>query len=551
MKQEVIQPQLDFTWSTHSGPQETFLSLPDSIFEALYGGAAGGGKSEALIMLPIARGFYEFPTFHGIILRRTFKQLEAEIILRANIYYTLFSGKYNETKKRWTFPSGAVIDFGHAEHEKDITSYDTAEYQYIAFDELTHFTEFQYTYMISRCRSKDYRIPAIMRSASNPGNIGHGWVRKRFVESCREGGKVLVETIKGHQYKRIFIPAKVKDNPTILKNSPEYIYNLELLPEAEKAAKLYGDWWTFSGQVFDEFRTAPFTDEPNNALHVIEPFDIPSWVPRVLAIDWGFSAYLWCGWAAIFPNKRVIIYREYMKKHEKISEWAPNVVRLSQGEVIDGVVLDPSAWQRRGDEKTISEQITEHFQGYLPQPERADNDRVGGKMLFHEYLRWKPKPAKSIMIGTFDQDVYNHLFRNQGEKLSNTYRDSFVEEVEDLSQLPKLQIFNTCPGIIKAIPLCIYDDNNVEDVAEFDGDDPYDGGRYLLKKVDRFISTGASRLNTVMKNAQIYQDFSQDKDYYRLERRLQTAEYGNNIINPVKESFGVKPRSRRHHARIY
>src|SRR5690349_807437 len=188
MQKQEIQPQeLDFTWKANPGPQSTFLSLPDSIFECLYGGAAGPGKSEALIMYPVANKLIDHPTFHGLILRRTFKQLEGSLIIRSQQYYKLFGGVYNESNKRWTFPSGAIIDFGHAEHEKDITQYDTAEYQYIAFDELTHFTQYQYLYMITRCRSRKKEIPSIMRSASNPGNIGHGWVRRRFIEPARDG----------------------------------------------------------------------------------------------------------------------------------------------------------------------------------------------------------------------------------------------------------------------------------------------------------------------------------------------------------------------------
>lgn len=506
-------------------------------------------NSEALLMLPIARKFYQISTFHGIILRRTFRQLEGSLILRAHQYYPLFGGKYNEQKKRYTFPSGAIMDFGHAEHEKDITGYDTAEYHYVAMDELTHFTEYQYKYMFSRCRTSDPRLPSIMRTASNPGNIGHGWVRKRFIEPCREGGKLLVDKNTGQ--KRIFIPGFVSDNPTLLKADPDYIRRLELLPEAEKRAKLYGDWWTFTGQVFEEFRSEKFNDEPQNAIHVIPSFNIPHWVPRILAIDWGFSAFLWCGWAAIFPNGKVIIYREYMQKREKISTWAPNVVRLSQNEKIDCAVLDPSAWQQRGDEKTIAAQITDYFSGFLPDPERADNDRVGGKMLFHEYLRWTPRPPKTLVIGTYDQDVYNWIIRNRGLKAAQDYQSAFKEDVEDTSILPKLQIFNNCTGIINAIPLCVYDENNPEDVAEFDGDDPYDGGRYLLKKAEQFILAGKNRESSEMRNAEIYSDFEKDGDYFRLTRRLEAAENGGTIFSKPKSSFGIRPKVRRIGARVY
>jgi hypothetical protein len=117
----------------------------------------------------------------------------------------------------------------------------------------------------------------------------------------------------------MFIPAKLTDNPHLMKADPDYITRLAILPFAERKAKLDGDWWTFSGQVFDEWRDKQMPDEPENALHVINPFSVPSWWPKVLAVDWGYEAMLWCGWFAIAPNKRIYLYQEYTSKREKIA----------------------------------------------------------------------------------------------------------------------------------------------------------------------------------------------------------------------------------------
>ena len=476
-------PQVEFTWAANPGKQEMFMGMPDSIFEVFYGGSAGPGKSEALLMLPITRRFYEISTFHGLILRRTFRQLEGSLILRAHDYYPLFGGKYNEQKKRYTFPTGAIVDFGHAEHEHDITSYDTAEYQYIAFDELTHFTEYQYRYMFSRCRTRDSRLPAIMRSASNPGNIGHGWVRKRFVEPAREGMKILLD--EATNTKKMFIPAFISDNPILLKTDPDYVKRLELLPIAEKNAKLYGDWWTFSGQVFSEFRSEKFPDEPENALHIIKPFDIPSWWPQILSIDWGYSAMLCAGRYALQPNSpRVFKFQEYTSKKENISTWSNNLKRICESRMPDFVVIDKSANQHRGEPLTIAEQFRDIFG---MNPILSDSDRVSGKMLLHEYLRWTPKPFGSTQKDEkLDSIIAEYIYRTRGLSAQRDYLNSFRgEESEDLKNLPKLLIFETCPETIKAIPLCVYDKKKVEDVAEFYGDDPYDETRYALKQIKR------------------------------------------------------------------
>src|SRR5580700_2938352 len=122
---------MPITWKP-TARQEVFLSLPDTIFEALYGGQAGGGKSEVLLMLPLVRGFYKEPKFKGLILRRTSPELERELIIRSQVdgFYKACGGEYNGQHKRWTFPSGAVIQFGHFEYEKDAKIYDSAQYNY-------------------------------------------------------------------------------------------------------------------------------------------------------------------------------------------------------------------------------------------------------------------------------------------------------------------------------------------------------------------------------------------------------------------------------------
>ena len=131
-----------------------------------------GGKSDALVMLPIVRSFFQHPRFKGIIFRRTYPELEREIIKRSEFWYTPIGAKYNQEKHEWRFHSGAVLRFGHCEYEQDVRKYDTDEYNYMAFDELTSFTEFQYIYLVmSRCRSSIMALPAIARSGTNPGDV--------------------------------------------------------------------------------------------------------------------------------------------------------------------------------------------------------------------------------------------------------------------------------------------------------------------------------------------------------------------------------------------
>jgi len=530
-------------WKPHRR-QEEFLQIPHSIFEAFFGGAAGPGKTEALMMLPIAYGFYKHPNFKGILLRRTHTDLEKEIILRSQEYYPLTGGKYNEQKKRWRWPSGAVMQFGYAQYEKDIRNYDSAEYNYIAFDELTHFTEFQYMYLaFSRGRSSDPDLPSIVRSASNPGNIGHGWVRKRFIEPAKEGRKILEEEvtdITGRKTinKRIFIPASATDNPTLLKNDPGYLARMEMLPEAERRSKIYGDWWLFSGQVFDEFRTEHIPNEPDNAIHIIDlkPQDIPVWYPRVFHLDWGTSAAAAGYWGAITPDARCIVYREYNEKGKKVADWANDFVELSHGENIQQVGLCHSAFQDHGHEYTLAQQFAQHS-GHVPGS--SGRDRIGGKLLLHEFLRWKPLTRSPLSKDQFDIAIADRLFRIYGKERYDHYCKMFLPP-EPEKNLPRLLICkDVAPKLVNTIPLCVYDDTNPEDVAEFSGDDPYDSIRGLIRMVDRYASESSVKAAELARTATILTDLDRTKDQTTFYRRMEVLEQSQNA------GFGV----RRHSAR--
>jgi|SRR5579864_215405 len=528
-------------WKPHP-KQELFSSLPDSIFEAMYGGAAGGGKSDELVMLPVVRGFHKEPYFKGIIFRRTYPELESEIILRSKDWYPHFGGTYNEERRRWNFSSGAIIQFGHCEHENDIRKYDTSEYQYGAFDELTSFTEFQYTYFVhSRMRSKvSSNIPVIVRSGTNPGNIGHKWVRSRFV-SPAPWGTIIRDKIT--TLKRIFIQCLATDNPYIDKN---YINRLMGLPEAERRAKLDGDWYTFEGQVFSDFRENHIPGEPENAIHVIEPFDIPQWWLRILAIDWGTRAFTVALWGALSPEDRLYIYQEYAQKGRRVVEWASEIGALSQGESYRKVSLCRSAWQDRGEDELV---IAEKFKKYSGiEASQAQNDRIQGKITLEEFIRWAPKPKSIIPKSEYDPEEAARIMRQQGFEVYKAYLKSFEPE-EPEANLPKLQILRgRAPVLVETIPLCIYGPNNSrtnklsEDVQEFDGDDPYDCVRYLVMDADDLLGelrSGNDRRSKIAEAVRAVETNGDQTTYYRQMERLESEQR--------KTSFAVK---RFHRGRI-
>lgn len=506
--------------------QEDFLRLPDDVFEALFGGAAYGGKSFILTLLPLIRGFYKQRGFKGIIFRRNYNDLEKEVIRLSHEYYPATGGIYNETKHSWRWPEyGSYMDFGHINHMSDLKrQYDTAQYNYGAFDELTHFDEAMYIYIAgSRIRpGSDFRI-SIVRNGTNPGGVGQKFVFDRFVKPCETGYKILRDKKTG--LLRTFIPSFLQDNPYGLLYDPLYAQKLEMLPENEKRAKKYGDWHAFEGSYFTEFRPIRFPHEPEIALHVIEPFGIPEWWPRILSIDWGKRAMCHAMWGAISPNGRLYVYRERHWIGKDVPFWASEIKEISHNENIIQTVLCGSAWQDRGTE-TISDQFQKYSGLVATSTENTPNTRVPGWQVVHDMLRWEPVVTLKAQGEFYNFDTAMHIFRNFGEEALIKYKMQFMDETEE-KNLPKIQFFSTCPLVTETIPLAVHDDEkNVEDVKEFDGDDPLDNLRYLSKAAMRYL-TGTDEeivriraVNNAMNHLATTQDVT---SFYRKMEHIEAA----------------------------
>jgi predicted phage terminase large subunit-like protein len=206
--------------------QAQFLLLDNK--EALYGGAAGGGKSDALLMAALQ--YVTIPGYSAILFRRTFRDLSlpGALLDRSKEWLAGTDASFRGQENCWVFPSGAKLAFGYLDTETDKYRYQSAEFQYIGFDELTQFTEDQYRYLFSRLRRLEKsHVPLRMRAASNPGGIGHDWVKQRFM-------------VEGLTYNRIFIPAKLVDNSFIDQSS--YIESLNNLDPITRRQYLEGDW---------------------------------------------------------------------------------------------------------------------------------------------------------------------------------------------------------------------------------------------------------------------------------------------------------------------
>lgn len=531
--------------------QEDFLKIPDSVYEALYGGAAYGGKSFLLTLLPLIRGFYKYRGFKGLLLRREMPDLEKEVIRLSKEYFPLTGAKYNENKHSWEWKEyGSYFDFSHIQHLKDVKAYDTAQYNYAAFDELTHFEEPMYLYFVgSRVRPSSSFNIAIVRNGTNPGGVGQTFVYNRFVKPCEAGYKLIKDKITG--LRRTYIPCLPQDNPYGMQYDPDYLNKLEILPEAEKKAKKYGDWHAFEGSVFTSFRPIKFPNEPDNALHVVNWFEIPDWWPRILSVDWGKRALCHAMWGAISPDGRLYIYRERVWTGVDIYIWATEVGQVSEFENIVLFILCGSAWQEHGSE-TIRQQVARHSGMNPVNSKNSPGTRVSTLQTVQEFLRWEQKPERKI------DEIYDHgrareILEQFGETGLKKYMDYF-KPYEPEHNLPKLQILsvNGRPGdpvaqvLVETIPICVYDPDKKEDIMEFDGDDPIDNLRYICKFAVKYLNGEMQEeVERRKKIAEIIDEYKavaiSGESTTKLYRRMEHLE------SAQKENYGVRRiRSRRH-----
>jgi len=414
----------------NDGPQTDFLAASET--DVLYGGAAGGGKSYAMLVDPLR--YAHRGAHRALILRRSMPELRELIDKSRELYPKAFPGcKYKEVEKLWNFPSGAKIEFGFLERDADVYRYQGQAYSWIGFDEITHqATEFSWNYLASRLRTTDPEIVPYMRCTANPGGVGAHWVKKRYITPSPPN-----ESFKGEDgLSRKFIPARLDDNP-YLAHDGRYEQMLKALPPTQRRQLLEGDWEVAEGAAFTEF---------DRNIHIIDPFEIPINWDRIKGIDYGYASESACVWGAIDrDDNTLIIYRELYRKGLLATDLA---FMLTEMELNDPMsvsgVLDTACWNRTGQTgPTVGETLTKA--GHKLR--RADKNRVAGKIQIHEYLK--------------------------------------VQQ----SGRPKLQIFNTCPNLIRELQSIPLDKNNPEDVDTHAPDHAYDALRYLIMSRPRIDDT--------------------------------------------------------------
>lgn len=419
--------------------------------EVLFGGAAGGGKSKAIVMDAFFRCL-DHPGTHAYVFRRTYGELEDTIIREARDSYPDGLGRYNAARHEIAFPNGSVIHFRHCAHRDDMYAYKGAEIQWLYFDELTSFEMEIYDFLKTRLRAKkSLGVRPCVRSSSNPGDIGHGWVKKRFVDAAPYmqvfEERITLKNGRSKAYRLQYIPSLVTENPYI---GEDYLFQLESKPAALRNALLHGDWNAFEGQVFTEWCDRPDHYRDQLWTHVVEPFEVPLHWPRYMSFDHGYAKPFSVGWWAVGPDGCAYRYREWYG----CEPGRPNVgLKLTPRQIAEGIleretserennlridrIADPAIFDRsRGDSVAQLMEPSGGKPGVFFRP--GDHTRLAGKMELHERLR-------------FDED---------GK--------------------PMLRVFSTCRDFIRTLPALPYSQRTVEDIDTDSEDHIYDETRYFL-----------------------------------------------------------------------
>jgi len=400
--------------------------------EILFGGAAGPGKSKALRM-ECLRWALRVPNIQIYLFRRTFPELERNHIIPSLMEFPRNLCKWNDQKKRWACPHGAILHMCHCQYEKDVFDYQGAEINLLAIDELTSFTEFIYDYLRGRVRCTldippnwRHKIPGII-CASNPGGIGHRFVKKRWVDYAEPLEIVEAPAKEGGMFRQ-YIPAVLEDNPSLMEMDPGYVARLDGLPEPYRTAYKEGRWDIFIGQMFG-------FDEK---YHVINPMPVPDNVPLYMTFDWGFGKPYSTGWWWVDGEGRLYQFTELygmmpgqidvglrqtdeeiaeeIIKHEKSQGiWGRRIVRL----------CDPTCFNKKPD-----------YRGGGQGPSTAEVFARAGLVLT------PGDPSRILKIRQFHQRL--RIFKD--------------------GRMPMMVVYRGCEAFIRTIPLLQPDSNNVEDV---------------------------------------------------------------------------------------
>lgn len=413
--------------------QKAFLKAIETTPITFYGGAKGGGKSKGLQLIMLLRRF-RYAGSTGAIFRRTYPELEGNHIRPLFQAFPQLREYWNEAKKLLSLPNGSTLQFCHCNNEADVDLYQGREFHDLAVDEAGQWTEPMFRKLLGSNRSSKPGIKARAILTGNPGGIGHGWLKRLFVE------KRFNERERPNDY--TFIQALVDDNTALIENDPDYVHRLESEPnEALRKAYRYGDWDIFAGQFFQEI---------SKEIHFAKAFEIPHHWNRFGAYDYGYNHPAAFGWFANDEDGNTYLYRELVRAQVRVDQFAQHINRYPDTARLYPIVAGHDCWTQKSTLRDDAQPptVAEEFLTHGIQLSRAVIDRIQGAAHLRSYLAHQGKPSGKS----------------------------------------RFYIFDTCPVAFDTLSRMIHDPDRVEDVLKVDategdplsGDDAYDMIRYGL-----------------------------------------------------------------------
>lgn len=446
-------------WAPQGKPQRLFVTCPH--LEAVYGGARGGGKTDASLGDFSLHAFRYRQDAKGLFVRRNGASL-LPTIERARQIYTPMGAAWQEAKHRFVFPGGGTLIFRHLENLADADLYQGHDYSRVYVEELTQFPTSAPVDKLKATLRSAAGVPCGFRATCNPGGPGHNWVKARYIDNGPY--RVVVDefvnpfTGQKEETTRVFIPARLTDNPRLLGADPGYVGRLMLAGSKELVkAWLEGDWNIIEGAFFDGWATAR---------NVIEPFTIPPLWTRMRSFDWGYAKPFSVGWWAVvsddyqagrvrLPRGALVRYREWYGCTGNPDEGlrldaeavARGIVERDAGEKISLAVADPAIFAENGG-PSIGERMRRAGVWFRP----ADNTRVGkaGAMSGWDQVRARIR-------GDLEMDEAGKVTLDEG---------------------PMLAVFKTCRDFIRTVPTLQHDGKRPEDLDTSAEDHIADETRY-------------------------------------------------------------------------
>lgn len=428
-------------WQPQPGPQTFLIQCP--VFEVFFGGARGGGKTEASIgdWLEHSETWGEDAT--GLFVRKTAKQLE-EVIARTKQIFPHVGAKFNTVRSEWTMAKGGRLKFRYLERDSDAEEYQGHSYTRLYVEELTNFPNPGPIDKLRGTLRSARGVPCGMRCTGNPGGPGHSWVKARYIDPNPAGYEVLREpftnpfTGQTVTLDRVFIPSRISDNRRLLESDPLYVARLQQQGSGDLVkAWLMGDWDVVLGAFFDAF---------NPGLHVLPTAEwlpkIPPQAPRFRALDWGSAKPFSVGWYVVsngtwgLPKGAVLKYREWYGMEEGrpnvglkmyASQVARGILARESGEVVSYGIADPSIFTRDGGPSIADDMLIENVSWRY-----GDRKRAPGWNQIRKYLAGvEGRPMLYFLdqcshtirtIGTIDHDP------NDAEDVNTKSEDHAADE---------------------------------------------------------------------------------------------------------------------------